>query len=184
MARIVIPPYVNCPHCGAQNPAAEPRCGSCGQSLTLYIGPVEHFPRRLDLGSLMLLIALVAVCLGITREVPVLGVFLLAVVLPALLRTFVWMRRAEGDGQALIWPEKFGAFAASTGVVWLIVLGTGVAFLVGLALGTAGGAAFLQAAFGRQNSAAVARFIGVPLGCAGAALIGYWLVKGLWPIKD
>lgn len=184
MERIPFPPYVNCPHCSARNSATGDRCETCGQPLTLYIGPPENLPRRLDLGSLMLLIALVAVCLGITREIPVLGVLLLAVTVPALLRTFVWIARQKGDGLAMLWPEKFGAFAASAGIVWLILVGAGAAFAFALTVGMLAGAAVRAVLFGSSASGSIVPFVGVTIGCAGGVLAGYFLVKVLWPIKD
>lgn len=184
MARIPFPPYVNCPHCAARNPPAEERCGSCGRLLTLYIGPAEHLPRRFDLGSLMVLIALVAVCLGVTREVPAIGVFLLLITVPALLRTFVWIARQKGDGVAMLWPEKFGAFAASLGIVWLILLGAASAFAFAFTVGTFAGAAVQALVFDGPGSVPVAMFVSVPFGCIGAAVSGYYLTKTLWPIKD
>ncbi|MDR3639494.1 MAG: hypothetical protein P4L84_37180 [Isosphaeraceae bacterium] len=184
MARITIPSHVNCPHCAARNPSAGERCGSCGRPLTLYIGPPEHFPRRLDLGSLMWLIALIAVCLGVTREVPALGVFLLAIAVPALLRTFVWVARQKEDGQPMFWPEKLGAFAACAGIVWLILLGAVAGFAMAFAIGSIAGAALQAIAFGAQGNGQAVLFASVPLGCIGGVLAGYYLVKALWPIKD
>lgn len=184
MERIPFPPYVNCPHCTARNPAAGDRCDACGCPLTLYIGPPEHLPRRLDLGSLMVLIALVAVCLGITREVPALGVLLLAVTVPALLRTFVWIARQKGDGLTMLWPEKLGAFAASAGIVWLILVGTGAAFAFALAIGTLASAAVQAVVVGSPAGGSIVPFVSVPMGCVGGGLAGYFLVKVLWPIKD
>lgn len=184
MAQIPFPPYVNCPHCTARNPSAEERCGSCGRPLTLYIGPAEQFPRRLDLASLMMLIALVAICLGVTREVPALGVFLLLIAVPALLRTFVWIARMKGDGQPMLWPEKLGAFAASAGIVWLILLGAVSAFAFAFTVGTFAGAALQAVVIGVPGSGPIAMFISVPFGCIASVVAGYFLVKTLWPIKD
>ena len=184
MERIPFPPYVNCPDCSARNPAIGDRCERCGQPLTLYIGPPEHLPRRLGLGSLMVLIALVAVCLGLTREIPVLGVLLLAVAVPALLRTFVWIARQKGDGLTMLWPEKLGAFAASAGIVWLILVGAGAAFAFALAVGTLAGAAVQTVLVGSSAGGSIVPFVSVPIGCVGGGIAGYYLVKVLWPIKD
>lgn len=184
MERIPFPPYVNCPHCAARNSANGDRCGTCGHPLTLYIGPPEHLPRRLDLGSLMILIALIAVCLGVVREIPVLGVLLLAVTVPALLRTFVWIARVKGDGLPMLWPEKLGAFAASAGIVWLILTGTGAAFAFAFTLGTLAGAAVQTVLVGSPAGGAIVPFVSVPIGCVGAGLAVFFLVKVLWPIKD
>ena len=184
MARISIPPYVNCPHCAARNASADERCGSCGRPLTLYIGPAEHFPRRLDLASVMVLIALIAICLGVTREIPVLGIFLLGITIPALLRTFVWIRQVQGDGLTMLWPEKLGAFAASVGIVWLILLGTGAAFGFTFAVGTFAGTAIQAIVRGTSHNAQVVVFAGIACGCVGGGLATYYLAKALWPIKD
>lgn len=184
LERIPFQPYVNCPQCSARNPATGDRCKTCGQPLTLYIGPAENWPRRLDLGALMVVIALVAFCLGITREVPVLGVLLLAVTVPALLRTFVWIARQKGDGLTMLWPEKLGAFGASAGIVWLILTGTGAAFAFSLTVGIVAGAAVQAVLFGFSSGGSVVPYFGVPIACVGGGFAGYYLVKVLWPIRD
>jgi hypothetical protein len=184
VARIRLPAHVNCPYCQVQNPPSEERCAACGRDLTLYIGPVEHFPRRLDLGSLMLLIAVVAVCLGVTREAPPLGVFLLVVAVPALLRTLVWVARFRQDGRPMLWPEKLGAFAASLGIVWLIVVGALAASGVGLALGASLGAGLDAMVYGSVSRGVFVAGIGISLGCVAGVAGGYFLARLLWPIKD
>ncbi len=184
MARIAIPNEVDCPHCQARNPKALDRCQACGRSLAFYIGPAENFPRRLDLRSIMVVIALVAACLVVTREVPPLGIFLMIISVPALLRTFVWTARMKGYGRPMLWPERLGAFTASLGIVWLIVLGASAAFALACTAGTIGGAAILAITTGRPGNGPDPSYLGIPLGGIAAGFVIYALGKVLWPVKD
>ena len=51
------PEYVNCPHCGAQNPAAAFFCGECGRQVRSLVagkqGPVDEVGGEIQLGSIL-----------------------------------------------------------------------------------------------------------------------------------
>jgi hypothetical protein len=119
---------VDCPHCREKNPVAAMACQACGKALTIYIGPAEAIPRRVGLGSLMLLVALVAPCLVVLREVPVLGVLLLVITVPALVRTLSAVSTRKSDGRPMITAEMLSTFGASLGIVWLIEIAALLAF--------------------------------------------------------
>jgi hypothetical protein len=126
--RVNIPNTVNCPHCHEPNPAQANACASCGKSLLVYIGPAEAIPRRLGLSSLMVLVAAIAPCLVVLRAEPALGVLMLLIIVPAVIRTFVAISTRKADGRPMPTDEKLATFAASLGIVWLIGVAAGIAF--------------------------------------------------------
>ena len=81
-----------CPHCQAEvfwSDASQ--CWMCGQALDRSAPPAGPPPppvptarSTFGLSSVMLVIALIAVCLGVVREVPWLGIVLAITVAPAL----------------------------------------------------------------------------------------------------
>ncbi|MEX2119906.1 MAG: hypothetical protein WD847_09965 [Pirellulales bacterium] len=76
----------------------------------------------------MMLITLIAVCLGVAAAAPCLGIALAVVVTPALVRTFMASTRRKAQGQRLTMPEKVLAFWGSLGIVVLAGVAAGVAF--------------------------------------------------------
>jgi hypothetical protein len=133
------PPAIPCPHCGALNHPDAKSCAACDRSLARPIGsgavpapPAgrEALERRtIHLNSIMLLIALIAVCLGVLREFPGLGVLLVVLVVPALVRTFTGAARRKALGTPMSWDQKLITFTASVGIVALIGLAASIAFV-------------------------------------------------------
>jgi hypothetical protein len=122
-----LPELVHCPHCGARNPAIEERCQECDRPLAVYIGPPAK-ARRIGLGALMLLIAEVAVCLAVLRELPAAGVLMLVVLVPAQVRTVVAVERRKADERPMRWEETLGVFVRSMALMLLIGVAAGIAF--------------------------------------------------------
>ena len=83
-------------------------------------------PTQFSLESLMLVVTLVAVCLGMIMALPGLGVLISIVAAPALVRTLIAGYQEKAAGGHLTLAEKVMAFVASTGVT-LAVLVTGFA---------------------------------------------------------
>src|SRR5262245_19350826 len=73
--------------------------------------------RTFSLSSLMLLIALIAVCLAIFRLHVGLGILTVLIVVPALVRTFQAVARRRGRGQTMTTIDKLRAFFDSLPVV-------------------------------------------------------------------
>ena len=176
---------VRCGECGATNPATSNVCWLCQRPFVA--GPRPEAPvaepakplavtqRTFGLSSLMLLIALIAVCLGVMREVPGLGIALAVVATPALLRTIRTVARREARGRPMDVAEMIGAFFGSVAVVTTIGVAagavfTGTCFPVGLVAFTANNAALVILAF--------------VLGFVAAGFVGYFLIRRLWPRKD
>lgn len=153
-----------CWDCGAANDADAPRCWLCGRADwreaapgavqrweghaakapapaatggedPLVIGPGPD-RTRLNLASLMLVIALVAVMIGIAREAPGLAVMLGVAAVPALIITArrATLRRRQDRPMTAI--EKVGVFVGSTLMslmaLILLAIAVGVALTVAL----------------------------------------------------
>jgi hypothetical protein len=120
----------------------------------------------------MLVIALVAVCLGILVEVPGLGVILLLVATPSLIRTLGTVARRKAAGRPLTHWEKAQAFAGSVAVVTAIGVGSVAAFTVTcFPIGAM--------AFGKNDTWGLYAALAVGLVAGGA--VGFVLIRKLWP---
>lgn len=179
------PRILLCPHCGAENGAEAALCGACHQSLVLVIGPEvlsrPPGPRpSFRLGSLMLLIALVAVFLGLVREEPTLGLLFLIVV-PAFVHTLhtAALRRSSGVPMSLL--EKLGLFfgssAATFATLWLVGIASSIVFF---------GTYLVSVAVGAQAPPGSAAFrngpvlFGLVLATLVALPVMYWCWQNLW----
>jgi hypothetical protein len=137
--------------------------------------------RTVHLGTLMLLIALIAVCLGVFRLAPGLGVLFLILIVPALVRTILSAGQQEDRGHPMSWDEKLLTFFGSVGVVAVLGLAASIAFLVAcfssgvtiLAMGSVGpGGSWLSAS---------ALVIAPVAGLAVAVVVIRSLARQLWP---
>lgn len=164
---------VNCPHCGAENPAREAHCGACSKGLTVYIGPAHNLPRRYGLGSLMLLVATVAVGLGALRGVPVLGVLILILVPASLVRTMAIVSQRAVDGRPMNAEERTGVFFGSIGVMMAVILASFLAFAI--VCMPAGSMAMGAGGYGMP--------VALSLAVAAALAVAVWVLRKLWPYK-
>ena len=165
------PEVVQCPHCQAENPASGATCHACGRPLAIYIGPPARV-RSFGLGSVMLLIAVIAVCLGVARFAPGLGIVMLLIATPALARTVIAATRRAADERPLTGQEKVEVFLASTGLMFLVLLASGAAFVatcfpVGLA------------AFSVNSTPGVV--LGFVIGAGAALAAAFFLLRRFWP---
>ena len=89
-------------------------------------------PRRcrptFHMSSFLLLIAVVAVCLGAGRDQPVLGIVLAAVVVPAAVYTMIVAFRSAGTGSPMSVFDKVWSFAGAIAGVLAIEFAALVAF--------------------------------------------------------
>jgi hypothetical protein len=140
-----VPPG-GCPECGARVKPTDARCWLCGRELVVTAEIVEALdespfaaswsprvgaapqPFQFSLESLLLVITLVAVCLGAFVATPGLGVLALIVAAPALLRTFYEGRQARQRGKSFTLAEKLAAFAASAGIALAALSAAAAAF--------------------------------------------------------
>lgn len=186
-----------CPECGAAARPADVNCWLCHRPLVVTAELVEAGPpfagrpappkwvnpAQFSLETLMLVITLIAVCLGMIMALPGLGVLVAIVAAPALVRTLVAGYQERSAGTPLTLGEKLLTFLASTGVS-LAVIATGwTAFaaacygscLVAWGLESAGAG---PPAFGRSGELVLYAMLGV------SALIGlgtagwlFWVLR-------
>jgi hypothetical protein len=187
--------WVRCPHCQAGNRPGADCCFLCHEPIPLDAEVVdaslwgapqvpltgdEDVPapatvrHTFTLSSLMLLIALVAVTLGVFRIEPGLGIVLVIVVTPALIRTLLAVSRDKARGRALNPLEKVGVFVASLGIVIVIGLAAIIAFVatcvpIGLA--------------NSDNMTSNSLVTAVVIGLIAAGLVAFPLIRWLWPRK-
>jgi hypothetical protein len=125
---------VVCPMCGAENSRGAARCFLCGQSLA---GATEFVPAKpstepepgrrptFQITSIMLLIALIAVFVGVFHEAPGLALMLAVPGSIALLRTFA----ASGDRPGpRSWFDHVAVFFGTFAAVVTVAIAAGVSF--------------------------------------------------------
>lgn len=183
------PAHTNCPHCLAANDSSAEHCSACGQSLVLVIGDNNPYAppsaveprasgRTFHIGSLMLLIALIAVCLSLAVQLPGLGVVGLLVLTPALIRTVHGYWRDQSLGLPMGWGKRFELFAASLGVVLAIELGTIAAFVA---------TCFPIGLFSFQlydPTIPLGMYLAFGIGIIAACAAGFFLIRQLWPRRN
>ncbi len=164
---------VNCPHCGAENPSTEGRCGACSKGLIVYIGPAQQLPKRFGVGSLMVLVASIALGLSALRGAPLLGVLILILVPPSVVRTVAVISQRSADERPMVLDETMGVFFGSIGVMMAVLLASFLAFAI--VCMPAGSMAMGAGGYGMP----------VALSVAGAAALGMaiWVLRKLWPYK-
>jgi hypothetical protein len=130
-----------CPECGAALDGREVHCWLCGHAGDGQVGAVGESPApprpvagplQFSLETLFLVTTLIAVCLGTTLAAPGLGLLLVVVALPALIRTIIAGRQARAAEVPWTAAQKIAGFVAS------LVITAGIA--------TAGFAAFAAVA--------------------------------------
>ena len=116
-------------------------------------GEIAHLaaPRRraaaayqFSLGTLLLLMTLVAVVAGLTVAVPPLGGWIIVVGSLGLVRTIVECRRYLKDGRELFFADKLGSFVSSLGYSFLAIISAMIMFGF-LSMFAMGAAALAQA---------------------------------------
>jgi hypothetical protein len=171
-----------CPYCKAENQPGAERCWICQQPLEpaglehagapAAVGPT--LKRTFHLNSLMVLIALVAVLLGLFRQSAGLGILMTVITLPALLRLRSVAAERRARDQPMTLSEKIFDFIGSAVVAWMMLVILGI---------SAGVAFFLMCVISAQNfDAGLGSLpyiipVGLPLvvGGACAILLGRYL---------
>ncbi len=166
--------HVNCPHCGEENSSAGVRCSSCSKALTIYIGEARSLPRRFGLGPLMVLVAVIALGLGVLREVPLAGVAILVLLTPAVVRTTAIVNQYALDHRPLSFHDRLATLVGSVGVM-IAVIGTSL-----LSFAATGMLALVVlhgfASYGFQIALIFSGTV--------ALLAGYLTARRLWPRRD
>jgi hypothetical protein len=181
------PPMFPCPNCRHENPRGSIHCAFCAHPLTEKPAELDENPwsppaaadsssRTFTIGSLMLVIAVIAVCLGVTVAVPGLGVLLILAIVPASIRTLLAISSRRAAGKPLTVWEKFVVFAGSLAVVAAIGIGSFIAFVV-----TCFPVGFVSVSAAESMVGLVLAFV---LGIVAAGFTGFYLVRNLWPRRN
>lgn len=137
-----------CPDCGADVRPSDERCWLCQRALSTadivtaelveppappivpqWVQAQRANPTQFSLETLMLVVTLVAVCLGMLAAAPGLGILASIVAAPALIRTLIAGYQERAAGSQLSLGEKVIAFLASTGVTIAVLSAGATAFL-------------------------------------------------------
>jgi hypothetical protein len=125
---------VVCPMCAAENSRGAARCFLCGQSLagvTEFVPPktstrqAEGRRSTFQITSIMLLIALIAVFLGVFHEAPGVAMVLAVPGTIALIRTFAVSGDRRGPPS---WFDHVAVFAGTFMAVVTVAVAAGVSF--------------------------------------------------------
>ena len=149
--------WLVCPRCGAQNRPSVAACFLCGQTLgrpvaasaeSTGLPPTSVAPELDDrwtaatpkkpdragqpyrIETLLLAIALIAVCLGVMYEAPGLGIPLAIVSAIAMARMKFVASRRRDEKRELTVNEKVGVFLATFAMTVLIFMGVATAMIV------------------------------------------------------
>lgn len=150
-----IPPRY-CPECGAEVRPDAVLCWCCRHSLLQKASTasqrasavaidesVPHIHERtkfqFTLASIMLLVTFTAVLMSIYTMAPGLGIALMILSAPALVRTIVVAMRKGSRGQPLSFGEKAGIFLAWIGVGLVVIVSAGIGFFISCLVGLPGG---------------------------------------------
>jgi hypothetical protein len=139
-----------CVGCGASNPTGSEACSGCGHRFSgpdlvpegrnvptprpvanPYEAPSTPITpsRNFRIGTALMLIAVVAFCLGALRANIALGIAVSLSLVPAAIRTPLVAGRRRSEGAAMDWPEQVATFAITIICTWLITIASSIAFL-------------------------------------------------------
>ncbi len=158
-------PPATCPECGADDPLIGGRCWLCGAVLpdgaaqsagnapeNAIASSTRH---TFSLISLFLVMTLAAVCLGVFAAAPGLGLVLALVATPARVRTMVVVSRQTARWARPSPAQKIWAFAASAGVLILVIVAVGAAFCAACFISLLGASSALRDTGAREAIAFV-----------------------------
>jgi hypothetical protein len=115
-----------CPHCQAEYQPGAERCWMCHQPLEAarpgQPSPPTKAARSFHLNTLMVVIALIAVLLGLFRESSGLGIFVAVICLPAALRLRSVAAQRQARDQPMSLPEKIWDFIGSALIAWAMLV--------------------------------------------------------------
>jgi len=127
-----------------------------------------------SLGSLLLLVTLIAATLGLMGLSPGMGIAFGVLATPALIRTAVAASRARAAGAGLNGYEKAWIFLASIGMFFISVLAAGIAFY-----GVCWAGFVVVEPDGGLDAGLSA---GIILGGIGGILVLVLMIRWLWPL--
>jgi hypothetical protein len=168
------PELVDCPTCGVKNAVVQNHCSACGKPLAILILPRPKV-RRAGLGSVMIFIAVLAVCLAPVRVAPGLTAVMAIVLVPAALRGLIAIERRRLDDRPARAVEAVAILLHSFFIVAAIGISAVTAFCA-----TCIPIGFF--AFGVNSAGAM--YVALGVGTITGLLALYFTCKRYWPEKD
>ena len=129
-------PFRHCPECQATRRPDAKYCWLCGAALEPIaaeavqpsVGSERRAAYQFGLSTLMLMVTLAAVVLSVFRMSLGVGLALVFLTTPALVRTCITAARRKARGQPMSPLAKTGVFAATFGIVVVVVAASIAAF--------------------------------------------------------
>lgn len=128
-----------CPHCQAQNSPAATRCWLCDGALNdeavlaEVVGPADSRSGTLyTVTALLVIVALVAVGVGLWGEAPGVAMLLFVVAAPAVLATLVRIHVRRRRGEAISPGQTALDYLLSAAVIVALTFGAGALVIAGV----------------------------------------------------
>jgi hypothetical protein len=168
------PSVERCPLCGRFNNPAERRAGWMPEE-NPYAAPSPLAPPgTFSLATLLLVVTGLAVVFGLMTVAPGVGILLLALMVPALVRTQAATRlENERAGRPSTLSDRIGTLVISLALMILIAIGAMVAFLAACFFSCA------AVASGSMGPRSEFLILVIPIGVA--VLVGVGLMYRSWP---
>lgn len=180
---------VQCPSCGASVSPGQSSCWLChapleamGETPTSPFAAEHPFvPRaagQFTIATILLVTTLIAVCLGVFRYSPGLGVLLIVLAAPALVRTVFVGRREQRRGRRLTTGGKIGQFVVSLVIMYAVWMAAGMAFFMTCA-GSLGLAAVADTAAPQTGGGVMV--MGLIASLVFSACVAVLILRATWP---
>lgn len=138
-----------------------------------------------QLSTLLLVITLIAACLGLARLAPGLGIAAAALATPALVRVIMAGRKLRSQGKPLTLEEKVFYFFTSLAVIVSVATASGIAFYATCWIGFLGVAYATE--LGRPgkgyDALAYGLLAGGIAGILAALPVLIFMLRYLWPLR-
>lgn len=135
-------------------------------------------PAQFSIATILLVTTLVAVCLGLFRFSPGLGVGLIVFSVPALVRTVYVGRREKRHGQRMTTGGKIGHFFLSLLIMYAVWTAAIFAFFIA-AMGTCFAAILASSA--SEPAAMGVGIVGLILSLVAALAVASLILRATWP---
>jgi hypothetical protein len=143
--------------------------------------PPRFNPWTFSIGSILLVMLLVAVILALFRYLPAVGILVLVLFAPAALRTACIVRLKKQLGVAFTLSQKLVAFLGSLGVVVGMTLAVGVVFYGTCWVGVLGVTSIADNSGSNSlDSLGVGMVVGIILGIITGAIVLGLLIRWCW----
>lgn len=172
------PEIVDCPACGARNFAIDDACARCGATLCVYIGPPPKI-RHVSLGSVMIVVGVVAICLAPVRVAPGISLILALILVPGVTRAILHIEGRKVEGRPMDGDEKFTTYLASVSIAVVLLVASSAAFFA-----TCVPVGFVVFATSNGRAETPGFLVAFAVGFVVAGFVLYRLGRTLWPRKD